>query len=57
MHYLNAELGCSIQRFAEDLVKVAEVVEVVGVFNDTWLNIKKGDTKEDIINQFWNKRG
>jgi len=56
MHYLEAEQGCSIGRFASDLLKVNKVVPVCGNFEGYILQVGKQDTVEDVINQFWEKK-
>ena len=50
--------GCSIERFAEDLLDLRhyELGVIVGVFNDIALFVHSGDTVQDIVHQYINKR-
>jgi hypothetical protein len=53
MYEFHAEKGCSLGRFVDDLLKVSQVIEVCGVFNDVNFYVKPGDTKESIIDSYW----
>jgi len=49
---LHAEEGSSIEKFASDLLVVANVIEVVGVFNHIRISVDKNDTVKSITNKY-----
>lgn len=54
---LHAENGQTIEDFAAELLKVSEVADVVGVFNDTRIQAQIWDVEpEDIVKRYYRMR-